>query len=138
MLDILNGDSMRNQRQSLTSTGPTTLWKFMEMVDIHMSDPQPQRTPDGGNCSRLKENTSEPSKKVRTSTSMFKVPLILKEDTSNVTKPRTVRFINNGMLSTLMNIQMNQPRVNSTKTSVSMLKDHSTLSLPSHHTDTLI
>jgi len=103
-----------------------------------MSDPQPQRTPDGGNCSRLKENTSEPSKKVRTSTSMFKVPLILKEDTSNVMKPRMARFINNGMLSMLMNIQMNQPRVNSTKTSVSMLKDHSTLSLPSHHTDTLI
>ena len=43
----------------------------------------------------------------------------------------------NGMSSMLMNIQMNQRRENSTKTLVSMLKDHSMLFQNCHLTDTL-
>jgi hypothetical protein len=45
---------------------------------------------------------------------------------------------NNGTSSMLMNTQRNQRRENSTRTSVSMLKDHSTLSLNWRKTDTLI
>ena len=48
----------------------------------------------------------------------------------------TESLINNGMLSILMNGKENQERVSSTKDLDSMLRDHSTLSLNYHLTDT--
>jgi hypothetical protein len=122
MPNIHNGDSMRRPSLSSTCTGRTTLWKSMEMEDIHTSDLLPQRTQDGGNYSELKVLTSE-MREVNILT--FKVKLILKEDTSNVTKLKMVRSINSGTSSMLMNGRVNPPRVNSMKNMDSTSKDHS-------------
>jgi hypothetical protein len=65
------------------------------MEDIHTSDPLLQLTPDGGKCSELKVLTLSLS--IKTNTLTFKELLILKEDTSNVTRRRLERSINNGM-----------------------------------------
>jgi DNA polymerase III delta prime subunit len=83
------------------------------MVDIHTLEPLLQSTLDGGRCSDLKEHISEAS--VRRNILTFKELLIPKEDTSNVTRRRMERFINNGMLSMLTNGRVNQLRDNSTK-----------------------
>jgi hypothetical protein len=56
---------------------------------------------------------------------MFKAELMKKTETSLPT-PDTERSISNSMLFMLTNGRENQPRDNSTKTSVFMLKDHST------------
>jgi len=127
---IHNGDSMREPRPSSTSTGRTTSWKSTETEDIHTSDQQLQSTQDGGNCSELRELTLEPLRRMWTSTSTFKVLLILKEDTSNAMKPRTEESINNGISSTLINGRVNQLRDNSTKSTDFTSKDHSMLSQP--------
>jgi hypothetical protein len=120
MPNILNGDSMRNLRQYSTCTGRTMSWKFTPTVDIHTLEPLQPKTQDGGRCSTTKMDTLS-IKRVRSS--MFKEQLILKEDIFNAMRITMVRFINNGTLSTLMNMQKSQPRDNSTRTSVSMLKD---------------
>jgi len=115
MPNMPNGDSMRNQSSSSTCGTPTTLWKSTVTEDIHTLEPQQQRTPDGGNCSELKELTLEPSRRLSTNTSTFKEPLTQKEDISNVMRPRTEESINNGMSSTLTHGRENQPRDNSMK-----------------------
>jgi len=132
MPNMLNGDSMRRLRLSTTCGTPTTSWKFTPTVDIHTSEPLPQSTPDGGNCSELKELTLEPSSRASTNTSMFKEQLIPKEDTFNAMKLRTERSINNGILFTLTHGRVNQPRDNSTKSMDFTSKDHS---MSSHHLD---
>jgi hypothetical protein len=96
------------------------------MVDIHTSDPLLQETPDGGNCSELMVPISEMRE---VNTLMFKDPLTLKEDTSNVMRPRVERSINNGTLSMLMNGRVNPPRESSTKNMACMSRDHSMLFL---------
>jgi hypothetical protein len=127
MPNMLNGDLMRRPSSFIMCTGRTTLWKSMEMEVIHTSDPQQQRTPDGGKCSDLKVPTSEVS--INPNTLMSKDPPTLKEDTSNVMKPRVERSINNGTLSTLTNGRVNPQRENSMKNSDSTSKDHSMLFL---------
>jgi hypothetical protein len=57
---------------------------------------------------------------------MFKVELIMKTEISSPTR-NTERLTNNSISSTRTNGRVNQPRDNSTKTSVFMLKEISTL-----------
>jgi hypothetical protein len=114
MQNMPNGDSTRRQRLSTICNGATTSWKFTPTVDIHTSELLPQSTPDGGNCSELKELTLDASRRIRTNILWFKELLIPKEDTFNK-QPRMERSINNGMLSTLTNGRENQLRDNSTK-----------------------
>jgi hypothetical protein len=118
MPNMPNGDSMRRPRFYSTCTGRTTSCKSTPTEDIHTLEQRLQSTQDGGNYSESKDLISEPSNRVSISTSMFKVQLILKEDTSNVTRPRMERSINNGKLSTLTNGRVNPPRENSMKNMV--------------------
>jgi hypothetical protein len=129
-----NGSSTVFQRQSETTTGRTTAWKSKATVDQPTLEPHPASTLDGGNSSDLMVLTLS-MRKARYS--MFMVDKMLKTETSSFGTDIRV-LTNNGTSSMLMNTQMSQRKENSTKDLDSMLKDHSTLSLLWHHTDTLI
>jgi hypothetical protein len=83
--------------------------------------------------------TEEPSEMRKVRSLKFKMLRITTMQLSEFkTKVKLDLFIKNGISSMLTNTQMNQRRVNLTRTSVSMFKDHSTLSLLCHQEDMLI
>jgi hypothetical protein len=129
-----NSTSMEFPRQSDHNNGRTTLLKSNLMVDQATLESPQVSTPDGGNSLDQKV-LSLSTKKARSS--MFKAMLMLKTETLLFTT-NTERSTNNGTLSMLTNTQRSQRRVNSTRTSVSMLRDLSTLSQKWDKTDTLI
>jgi hypothetical protein len=134
MPNMLNGDSMKSPRLFSICTGRTMLLKSNPMEDQAMFESPQVSTQDGGNSS---DQTVLSSLMIKERSSMFKVLLMLKTETLLFT-PNMERSTNNGILSTLINTQKSQRRVSSTKTSVSMLKDHSTLSQKWDKTDILI
>jgi len=128
-----NGSSTALTRPSDQTTGRTTPWKSNPMVDHPTSEPLQPSTQDGGNCSELKVHSLSMREE---RSSMFQVALMLKTEISSFGTSME-RSTSNGMSSTLMNTQRNQRRENSTRSSDSMLKDHSTLSHNLDQTDTL-
>ena len=78
-----NGSSTVFQRQSETTTGRTTAWKSKAMVDQPTLELHPASTQDGGNSSDLMVLTLS-MKEERSS--MFKVVLMLKTESSNLVK----------------------------------------------------
>jgi hypothetical protein len=94
-------------------------------VETATSELRPTAHQDGGNSGDTKVPILS-TKKERSS--MSQEPKMMKTETSlpGTSIRETTR---NGTSSMLMNIQKSQPRVNSTKTSVSTLKDHSISSL---------
>jgi ssDNA-binding replication factor A large subunit len=91
-------------------------------------------TQDGGNSSRRKVLSSETSRMLRYL--MSKVELTVSKRTSLFTQ-HMERSINNGTSFTLTNGRANQERESSMRSSDSMLRETSMLSLSCHNTDTL-
>ena len=121
-------------RSSDQTTGRTMLWKSNPMDQAAISDAHQQSTQDGGNSSRSKVLSLSMN---AVKSLMFMVVLMLKTEMFKSTTSMVVST-NNGTSSMLMNIQENQSRESSMKTSDCMLKDHSTSFLNSQSTDTLI
>jgi hypothetical protein len=120
-----NGHSTALTRPLETSTGRTTALKSNPTDQTRTSELPQLSTQDGGNSSDMKKDILSMSKE---RSSMSKEEEITKMPTS-LYGTNIRDSTNNGILSTLMNTQMSQKRENLTKTSDSMLKDHSTLSL---------
>jgi hypothetical protein len=133
MSKLNNGTLTKSQRPSRTTTGSLTHLTSKAMED-HLTSDVLQPTQDGGNSSNTKTPMS-PMKKERSS--KFKEMLMQKTETLWSTI-KELQSINNGISSMQMNGRENQERVNSMKTSVSMLKDHSILFPRCLKTDTLI
>jgi hypothetical protein len=103
------------------------------MEDRAISD-APQPTQDGGKCSDTKVFLL-PMKEARSC--KFKVILIRKIGTLK-SKTRTIKLVNNGILSTLMNGRENQEKENLTRSLDFMLKETSMLSPNCQTIDILI
>jgi hypothetical protein len=102
-----------------------------QMVDQATSDAQ-QLIQDGGSSSKLMEHSSKISETLKLYLS--KVESTAKTETS-LLKTRMERFTNNGRSSMLTSMRKNQLRDNLTRSSVSMLKEISTLFLNYQITD---
>jgi hypothetical protein len=107
------------------TTGRTTVSQSKETVETATSELKPTAHQDGGNSG----DTKVPillTKKERSS--MSQEVKMTRTETSLLGTDTTVST-NNGTSSTPMNTQLNQSRENTMKTSVSMLKETSTLYL---------
>jgi hypothetical protein len=132
MFLVNNTTSTRCQRLSDLNNGRTMQWKFNPTVDLTTSVSHLASTLDGGNYSNSKKEHMLSIRKERLL--KYQEDLITKTKTlSSVTKiPRLNR---DGKSSMLMSIQLNQLKENSTRNSVSMLREISTLYLHWIHTD---
>jgi hypothetical protein len=124
---------MKFLRQSRITTGSHILLIFNQMEDQLISDAL-LPTQDGGNYSK---QTGHSLQTLRTTRLLqFQVDLTMKTEIS-LLKIRMERFTNNGRSSMLTSMKKNQPRDNSIRSSVSMLKETSMLSLHYQIADTL-
>jgi hypothetical protein len=119
-------------RPSDLRSGPTMLWKSKAMertitLDSPVASPQ-----DGGNCSDSKVTTLLMREERLW---MYQELKMMSKETSSCGES-IKDLTSNGTSSMLMNIQKTQSKVNSARNSVCTLRDHSTLSLNSTHTDT--
>jgi hypothetical protein len=89
-------------------------------------------TQDGGNFGKLMDLSLETSRTIRLLP--FQVELTTKTETLSL-KTRMERLTNNGRSSMLMSMRRNQLRDNSTRSSVFMLREISTLFLNYQITD---
>jgi hypothetical protein len=126
-----NSTLIKPARPSDLNNGRTMLWKSNPTEDQPMLDSPVQLTQDIGNCSNSKLHSSSMNVE-RSSISM--VTLMLRTETLKFITS-TVESTSNGTSSMLMNIQMNQSRVSSTKNSVSTFREISSLSPRWPHTD---
>jgi hypothetical protein len=124
---------MKSQRLSRTTTGNLIHLISNQTEDQATSDAL-LLTQDGGNCSKLMGHSLEILR--ITKLLQFQEELTTKTETS-LLKTRMERLTNNGRLSMLTSMRRNQLRDNSTRSSVSMLKEISTLSLHYQTTDIL-
>ena len=118
-----SGTSMKSQRLSRTTTGNHIHLISKEMVDQQMLD-VPLPIQDGGKSSDT-QTDSYKTKRVKYWT--YLEMLMLKIETSSFT-PSMEESTNFGTSSMSTNGRESQEKENSTKTSVFMLKGHSTLS----------
>jgi len=128
---LSNGTSTKFPRPLRTTTGSHTLSISNPTVALTISDVL-LLTQDGGNYSDTKELLLLTREERY---SKYKVASIQRTETLESIN-RTIRSINNGILFTLMNGKESQPRDNSIKDSVFMLKEISMLSPNSQITDT--
>jgi len=127
-----NGTSMRSPRPSRTTTGRATHSISNPTVDLTTLDAL-QLTQGGGKCSNTKElQLSTREEKFWKSSET----LMLNRETLVLTNNRTVSG-NNGTSCMLTNGRVNLKRVNSTRSSVSSLREISMLFLNCQITDTL-
>jgi hypothetical protein len=125
---------MELQSLSEVTIGRTTVFQSNQTVPTTTFVLKLTAHQDGGNSGDMKELTLSTRKE---RLSMFQVEEMMRTETSS--HGRSIADLtNNGTLSMPMNIQLNQPRENSTKTSVSMFKEISSLFLNFQTTDILI
>ena len=120
-----NGSSTVLTRPSDQTTGRTMQLKSNPTVDHPTSELLQLSTQDGGKCSELKVLTLSMRKE---RSSMSQEELMMKTETS-LSTTNMENLTNNGTLFMLIKCQKNQRKENSTKTSVSMLKENSTPNL---------
>jgi len=133
MLLLNSGTSMRSPRLSRTTTGNPTLLTSNPTEDQATLDVPPQ-TQDGGNYS----DTKELQLSMREERFSKSKEILIKKTEILESTHRTTESTNNGTLSMLTNGKENQERVNSTRSSVFMLKEISILFHNCLRTDTLI
>jgi hypothetical protein len=117
------GHSRSNLRPSsliITEATHLTSPATVEVLTLEL----PQLTQDGGKCSEWKVNSLLTFEIER---SWMSQETEIKKDKTFTCGRNTVDSTNNGILSMLTNGRENQRRVNSTKSTDSMFKDHSTL-----------